>query len=116
MLSSHSATIYVLEVLVRTQGFFNIDPYLIQEIKRWVQLRQEDNGSFTPLPADVKINDDSYSKFTNQTPKFTYFEHSVELTAETLIALNELQIESDVSYKVFLIILNPSTYFNFFVE
>lgn len=97
MLSSHTATIYVLEALAKTQAFFSIDPYLVQEIKRWVQLRQEDDGSFTPLPADMKINDNIYTKFVNSTPKFTYYEHSVELTAETLIVLHEIEIENDVS-------------------
>lgn len=97
MLSSHTATISVLEALTKTQSFFSIDPELLQEIKRWIQLRQEDDGSFTPLPADMKINDNIYTKFVNETPKFTYFEHSVELTAETLIVLHEIAIETDVS-------------------
>lgn len=101
MLSSHSATINVLEALTKTQPFFNIDPDLVQEIKRWIQLRQEDDGSFTPLPADMKINDNIYTKFANITPKFTYFEHSVELTAETLIVLHEIEIENDVSFKIY---------------
>lgn len=100
MLPSHSATISVLEVLAKTQAFFSIDPDLMQEIKRWIQLRQEDDGSFTPLPADIKIYDDLYTKFFNvTTPKRIYFENCVEMTAETLIVLQEIAIDNDVSSK-----------------
>lgn len=62
MLGSHRATVYTLEALTKVQTYFAVDPDLIQAIKRWVQLRQEDDGRFTPLPADVKLPP---SKLTN---------------------------------------------------
>ncbi|ENN78748.1 hypothetical protein YQE_04786, partial [Dendroctonus ponderosae] len=54
MLGSHRVTVSVLEALSKIQLYFNIDPDLIQAVKRWVQLRQEDDGRFTPLDGDVK--------------------------------------------------------------
>lgn len=88
-----------MEALTKTQGFFSVDPELLQEVKRWVQQRQEDNGSFVPLAADAKISDKSYPVDTSDTPKFTHFEHSVEMTAETLVLLKEIEVENEVSIK-----------------
>lgn len=92
MLGSHKSTIMVLEALTKTQSYFNVDPELIQNIKRWVQLRQEDDGSFTPLPADVKLP----SRIIQQKPEQQNLEHVTEITAETVIALYEIGIENDV--------------------
>lgn len=58
MFGSHKATVTVMTVLCRIQAYANIDPDLIQSIKRWVQLRQEDDGRFTPLQADQPIDAD----------------------------------------------------------
>lgn len=76
MLASHTATVRILEVLTEIQNFFNIDPDLIQGIKRWIQLRQEDDGRFSPLPGDLKISE-------------------IEITAETVLVLYKIEIESD---------------------
>lgn len=91
MLGSHRSTILVLEALVRAQSHFSIDPDLIQGVKRWVQLRQEDDGSFTPLPADVKLSSETSTKNREEENR----EHISELTAETVITLYEMGIESD---------------------
>lgn len=99
MLGSHKATVATLEILTKVQTYFNIDPELIQGIKRWVQLRQEDDGSFLPLPADVKLS----SRENENKPEDGRFndnetlslEHIVEITAETVITLFEIGIESD---------------------
>lgn len=93
MLGSHRNTIAVLEALTKTQSYFNVDPELIENIKRWVQLRQEDDGSFTPLPGDRKLPTRSSLE---QTPQQQNLEHITEITAETVIALYEIGIESDV--------------------
>lgn len=55
MFGSHKATVTVLTVLGEIQAYANIDPDVIESIKRWVQLRQEDDGRFTPLQADQPI-------------------------------------------------------------
>lgn len=107
MLGSHRATVAILEILTKVQNYFNIDPDLIQGIKRWVQLRQEDDGSFLPLPADVKLspneidtrNQDGEITKTNETLSF---EHIVEITAETVITLFEIGIESDADSETLL--------------
>lgn len=100
MLGSHKATVVILEILMKVQHYFDIDPDLIQEIKKWVQLRQEDDGSFLPLPADVKLtsneNDNKMAENNKIKDNETiYFEHIVEMTAETVITLFEIGIESD---------------------
>lgn len=83
-----------LEALTKTQSYFNVDPELIQNIKRWIQLRQEDDGSFTPLPADVKLQTRPIEQAT-KTSQEKSLEHVSEITAETVIALYEIGIESD---------------------
>lgn len=93
MLGSHRITIMVLEALVKIQSYFNVDPELILGIKRWVQLRQEDDGSFTPLPADVKLQTSAETKTLSA--KTRLVEHITELTAETVMVLYEIGIESD---------------------
>lgn len=100
MLGSHRATVAILEILTKVQTYFNIDPDLIQGIKRWVQLRQEDDGSFLPLPADVTLtaNESENNKIEDGQIKINEtlsFEHIVEMTAETVITLFEIGIESD---------------------
>ncbi|CAH0558876.1 unnamed protein product [Brassicogethes aeneus] len=98
MLGSHRATVYTLEALSKVQTYFGIDPDLIQAIKRWVQLRQEDDGRFSPLPADLKLPSNGQinaSVRKNLTSESVLLEHVTEITAETLIALYEIGIESD---------------------
>ncbi|KAJ8974118.1 hypothetical protein NQ317_019900 [Molorchus minor] len=97
MLGSHRVTVSILEALTRVQPYFSVDPDLIQAIKRWVQLRQEDDGRFTPLDADVKLAA-SYGfnpSRRNLTSDSATFDNIVEITAETVIALYEIGIESD---------------------
>ncbi|KAL1505490.1 hypothetical protein ABEB36_005049 [Hypothenemus hampei] len=94
MLGSHRATVSILEALSKVQQFFNIDPDLIQTIKRWLQLRQEDDGRFTPLDADQKFPSPNNSR--NVSSEVAHFENIVEITAETVIALYEIGIETDV--------------------
>ncbi|RZC42492.1 C3 and PZP-like alpha-2-macroglobulin domain-containing protein 8, partial [Asbolus verrucosus] len=93
MLGSHSATVSILEALTRVQTYFSVDPELIQAIKRWVQLRQEDDGRFTPLPADVKLPPQADRK--NLSAEIALQEHVVGITADTVIALYEIGIEGD---------------------
>lgn len=96
MLGSHTATVTILEALTQIQTYFNIDPDLIQAIKRWVQLRQEDDGRFTPLAADIKLSSGGDGKkLKNLTSAISLLEHVTEITAETLIALYEIGIETD---------------------
>ncbi|KAF7264775.1 hypothetical protein GWI33_022400, partial [Rhynchophorus ferrugineus] len=98
MFGSHRATVSILEALSKVQLYFSIDPDLIQAIKRWVQLRQEDDGRFTPLDADVNLaqtNSSYTSAKRNLTPEAIRFENIVEITAETVIALYEIGIETD---------------------
>ncbi|XP_050305510.1 C3 and PZP-like alpha-2-macroglobulin domain-containing protein 8 [Anthonomus grandis grandis] len=100
MLGSHKATVSILEALSKVQLYFNVDPDLIQAIKRWVQLRQEDDGRFVPLDADVKLTtfNSTYSSLSvnrNQSSDIAEMENIVEITAETVIALYEIGIETD---------------------
>ncbi|XP_060524169.1 C3 and PZP-like alpha-2-macroglobulin domain-containing protein 8 [Cylas formicarius] len=96
MLGSHKATVSILEALSKVQLYFSIDPELIQSIKRWVQLRQEDDGRFTPLDADVKISLSSCSNSRkNLTDEAIIQENIVEITAETIISLYEIGIQTD---------------------
>jgi hypothetical protein len=98
MLGSHTATVAILEALTKVQTYFNIDPDLIQAIKRWVQLRQEDDGRFTPLPADIKLPTSKQTDFMhkNLSSESALLDHVIEITADTVIALYEIGIESDV--------------------
>lgn len=100
MLSSHKTTLDILDALIKVQSYFNMDPDLIQSIKRWVQLRQEDDGSFTPLSADIKLNnpieyDTNGNDKNNTTNNLKQLEHVMEITAETVITLFEIGIETD---------------------
>ncbi|KAJ8919223.1 hypothetical protein NQ315_012211 [Exocentrus adspersus] len=97
MLGSHRVTVSILEALTKVQTYFSVDPDLIQAIKRWVQLRQEDDGRFTPLDADLKLPSTYGFNPTkkNLTSEAMVFENVVEITAETVIALYEIGIESD---------------------
>lgn len=95
MLSSHKTTVDILDALIKVQSHFNIDPELIQSIKKWVQLRQEDDGSFTPLSADIKLSNPIDFTQNNSINNFKYIEHVMEITAETVITLFEIGIESD---------------------
>ncbi|XP_066247468.1 C3 and PZP-like alpha-2-macroglobulin domain-containing protein 8 isoform X2 [Euwallacea similis] len=98
MLGSHKATVAILEALWKVQLYFNVDPDLIQAVKRWVQLRQEDDGRFTPLDADVQLptlKSSDESPRRNVSSELSRFENIVEITAETVIALYEIGIETD---------------------
>ncbi|XP_044258121.1 C3 and PZP-like alpha-2-macroglobulin domain-containing protein 8 [Tribolium madens] len=97
MLGSHTATVSILEALTKVQSYLNIDPDLIQAIKRWVQLRQEDDGRFSPLPADVKFPSSKQTDFMrkNLSSEIALLEHVIEITADTVITLYEIEIEND---------------------
>lgn len=97
MVGSHKSTVSILKALMETQTYFSIDPDVIQGATRWVQLRQEDDGSFTPLPADVKffpssLSVDTYNK--NKSREISLLEQIAEITAETLITFHEYPIEN----------------------
>lgn len=91
MVGSHKSTVAILKALMETQTYFSIDPDLIQGATRWVQLRQEDDGSFTPLPADVKLTSKDR---VNTSKEATLLEQIAGMTAETLITFSEYPIEN----------------------
>ncbi|RVE54583.1 hypothetical protein evm_000704 [Chilo suppressalis] len=115
-MSSHLSTIRILEILSKIQSYYPVDPDLLQNIKKWIQARQGSDGSFTPLPADKEV--DYYPvdiKKTNATQKevdvneYYYYdkdgnmtqdeidwERTVEVTAETMVALLEVGVENQV--------------------
>ncbi|KAL3279235.1 hypothetical protein HHI36_016748 [Cryptolaemus montrouzieri] len=99
MLSSHKVTLSILEALTKVQTYFGIDPDLIQSVKRWIQLRQEDDGRFSPLPADMKLGSSEGKneafEVRNLTSDAAIFEHITEITAETVIVLFDIGIETD---------------------
>ncbi|CAK1541321.1 unnamed protein product [Leptosia nina] len=119
--SSHVSTIKILEILNKIQSYYPIDPELLHSVKSWVQKRQNLDGSFTPLPADKevdyypvdlkKLNDTEvdvneyyyYDKDGNMTDEEIIAERTVEVTAETLVALLEIgvedQLDADVAQK-----------------
>nr|CAB3506278.1 unnamed protein product [Spodoptera littoralis] len=87
---------------------------LLQNIKKWIQKRQNADGSFTPLAADkevdyypvditksngtakeVDVNEYYYyDKDGNMTQEEIDWERRVEVTAETLVALLEVGVEN----------------------
>ncbi|KAF5294661.1 hypothetical protein FQA39_LY02793 [Lamprigera yunnana] len=95
MVGSHKSTLAILKALMETQAYFTIDPDLIQGATRWIQLRQEDDGSFTPLPADLKLSL-SIWKNKNEIDKIemSQLEQIADLTAETLITFYGYSFES----------------------
>ncbi|XP_060802317.1 C3 and PZP-like alpha-2-macroglobulin domain-containing protein 8 [Amyelois transitella] len=115
-MSSHLSTIKILEILTKIQSYYPVDPELLQNIKKWIQLRQNDDGSFTPLAADkevdyypvemkkangtekeVDVNEYYYyDKDGNMTEEEIKWERTVEVTAETLVALLEVGVENQV--------------------
>lgn len=115
-MSSHLSTIKILEILTKIQSYYPVDPHLLQNIKKWIQTRQNDDGSFTPLAADkevdyypvditktngtkeVDVNEYYYyDKDGNMTQEEIDWERRVEVTAETLVALLEVGVENQVS-------------------
>lgn len=116
-MSSHLSTIKMLEILTKIQSYYPVDPDLLQSIKKWIQTRQNADGSFTPLAADkevdyypvemkklngtekeVDVNEYYYyDKDGNMTQEEIDWERRVEVTAETLVALLEVGVESVVS-------------------
>lgn len=115
-MSSHLSTVKTLEILSKIQSYYPIDPELFQNIKKWIQSRQNSDGSFTPMIADKevdyypvelkKINGTEqevnvneyyyYDKDGNMTQTEIEWERTVEITAETLAALLEVGVESQV--------------------
>ncbi|XP_013142184.1 PREDICTED: C3 and PZP-like alpha-2-macroglobulin domain-containing protein 8 [Papilio polytes] len=117
-MSSHLSTIKMLEILTKIQSYYPVDPNLLQSIKKWIQLRQEPDGSFAPLaadkevdyyPVDMKKNNGSetevneyyyYDKDGNMTDEEIESERKVEITAETLATLLEVGIENEFDVNV----------------
>lgn len=119
-MSSHLATVHALEALSKIQSYFNVDPELLENTKHWIQMRQEDDGSFTPLSGDLKIStmttdidiDSNYirktsnpyeeldygivEKWKNLSKDTLQLERNLEITAETLITLMEVGMENEV--------------------
>ncbi|XP_072949978.1 C3 and PZP-like alpha-2-macroglobulin domain-containing protein 8 [Epargyreus clarus] len=115
-MSSHLSTIKILEILSKIQSYYPVDPNLLQSIKKWIQKKQNPDGSFTPLPADkevdyypveikksngteveVDVNEYYYyDKDGNMTKEEIEWERTVEVTAETLVALLEVGVENQV--------------------
>lgn len=97
MIGSHKSTVLILQILMETQSFFSIDPDLIQGATSWVQLRQDDDGSFPPLLADAKLPSPPQSNDIlkeNVTAEDRLLQEVAEITAETLIAFREYPIEN----------------------
>ncbi|XP_045535340.1 C3 and PZP-like alpha-2-macroglobulin domain-containing protein 8 [Papilio machaon] len=117
-MSSHLSTIKMLEILTKIQSYYPVDPNLLQSIKKWIQMRQEADGSFSPLaadkevdyyPLDMKKNNGTetevneyyyYDKDGNMTQEEIDSERKVEITAETLAALLEVGIENEFDVTV----------------
>ncbi|CAK1579578.1 unnamed protein product [Parnassius mnemosyne] len=117
-MSSHLSTIKILEILTKIQSYYPIDPDLLQKIRKWIQSRQDADGSFSPLPADKEVdyyqvemkNSNGtemevneyyyYDKDGNMTEKEIEWERRVEVTAETLAALLEVGVENQFDANV----------------
>lgn len=117
-MSSHLSTIKILEILTKIQSYYPIDPELLLSIKKWIQSRQNPDGSFTPLSADkevdyypvdmkqsngtqqdVDVNEYYYyDKEGNMTEEEIEWERRVEVTAETLATLLEVGVENQVGF------------------
>lgn len=97
MVGSHKSTVSILKALMETQSYFSVDPEIIQSAIRWIQLRQEDDGSFTPLPADLKISSvllDKTELEQNISKNTSLLEQVACITAETLITFYEYPVEN----------------------
>ncbi|CAG4969889.1 unnamed protein product [Parnassius apollo] len=117
-MSSHLSTIKILEILTKIQSYYPIDPDLLQKIRKWIQSRQDADGSFSPLPADKEVdyyqvemkNSNGtemevneyyyYDKDGNMTEKEIELERRAEVTAETLAALLEVGVENQFDANV----------------
>ncbi|KAJ0177920.1 hypothetical protein K1T71_006793 [Dendrolimus kikuchii] len=119
-MTSHLSTIKILEILTKIQSYYPVDPELLQNIKKWVQSRQNSDGSFTPMDADkevdyypVEMHSDNgthkdvdvneyyyYDKDGNMTQSEIDWERKVEITAETLVSLLEVGVENQVDADV----------------
>ncbi|XP_028043636.1 C3 and PZP-like alpha-2-macroglobulin domain-containing protein 8 [Bombyx mandarina] len=113
-MSSHLSTIKILEILTKIQSYYPVDPELLQNIKKWIQNRQNPDGSFTPMVADKevdyypvemkKVNGTEqeidvneyyyYDRDGNMTQDEIEWERRVEVTAETLATLLEVGVEN----------------------
>ncbi|VVC91487.1 unnamed protein product [Leptidea sinapis] len=118
--NSHLSTIKILEILSKIQSYYPIDPDLLQSVKTWIQKRQNPDGSFTPLEADKevdyypvslkKLNESDvdvdvheyyyFDKDGNMTDDKIEAERTVEVTAETLVALLEVGVENQLDEDV----------------
>lgn len=115
-MTSHLSTIKMLEILTKIQSYYPVDPELLHNIKKWVQSRQNPDGSFTPMAADKEVdyypvemrnNNQTrkdvdvneyyyYDKDGNMTQTEIHWERKVEVTAETLVSLLEVGVENQV--------------------
>jgi len=80
------------------QSYTSVDPVLVSGMKRWIQQRQADDGSFSPLPTDNGI-------ITPRNPSESHIlDNQVEITAETLVTLLQVGLESEVSIQILIMI------------
>ncbi|XP_069675584.1 C3 and PZP-like alpha-2-macroglobulin domain-containing protein 8 isoform X2 [Periplaneta americana] len=95
-LGSHSNTVNVLELLSKTQSYTSVDPVLVSGIKRWIQQRQADDGSFSPLPTD------STTAVPRNFSDAHVLDSQVEMTAETLVTLLQVGLENEADWESML--------------
>ncbi|CAH1398277.1 unnamed protein product [Nezara viridula] len=87
------SSVEVLDLLSRVQSIMSIDPGLVQNLKKWVQSNQEEDGSFKPHFMD--ITPDNMTGCTD-------LERTISTTADALAALINIGIENDNDSKVIL--------------
>lgn len=94
------STVTILELLTEAQAYFSVDANLVAATKRWVQSRQEQDGSFSPPLADLRDGAEEPmpgpgSSHADLGPGME-LEQRVETTAETLVTLLEVGVENEV--------------------
>nr|CAD7262807.1 unnamed protein product [Timema shepardi] len=97
---SHRDTVTILELLSKVQSYLSVDPELMVGIKRWIQQRQSDDGSFSPLPNDTTFQDITANN--KNSFKLETLHQNVEITAETLTTLLQVGLENEVDSEVML--------------
>nr|CAD7199243.1 unnamed protein product [Timema douglasi] len=97
---SHRDTVTILELLSKAQSYLSVDPELMVGIKRWIQQRQSDDGSFSPLPNYTTVRDITANN--KNSFKLETLHQNVEITAETLTTLLEVGLENEVDSEVML--------------
>nr|CAD7573234.1 unnamed protein product [Timema californicum] len=95
-----SDTVTILELLSKVQSYLSVDPELMVGIKRWIQQRQSDDGSFSPLPNDTTFQDITANN--KNSFKLETLHQNVEITAETLTTLLQVGLENEVDSEVML--------------